>query len=84
MIDYERKKWGKMAKLFLKIGEWAGVKFANKLIVISDEIKESIAKKYNRHDAIIIPNGVTINNNIKFDESVLNKFDLKDIIIFLL
>lgn len=75
--DYERKKWGKMAKIFLKTGEWAGVKFANKVIVISEEIKESIAKKYNRHDAILIPNGVTINNNIKFDELVLNKFNLK-------
>lgn len=56
--DYERKKWGKMAKSFLKLGEWAGVKFANEVIVISKEIGDSIERKYGRTDSILIPNGV--------------------------
>jgi len=56
--DYERKKWGRMAKIFLKLGEWAGVKFANKVIVISQEIGNSIEKKYGRKNYILIPNGV--------------------------
>jgi glycosyltransferase involved in cell wall biosynthesis len=63
--DYERKKWSTLAKLFLRLGEWSGVKFANKVIVISDEIGKSIAQKYNRKDYILIPNGVppAIKNN---------------------
>lgn len=56
--DYERAKWGKLSKLILKLGEWAGVKFANKVIVISKEIGNSIEKKYGRKDYILIPNGV--------------------------
>lgn len=56
--DYERKKWGRLAKLFLKTGEWAGVKFANKVIVISESIGKSIESKYGRKDYCLIPNGV--------------------------
>jgi glycosyltransferase involved in cell wall biosynthesis len=56
--DYERKKWGQLAKLFLKAGEWAGVKFANKVIVISEGIGKSIESKYGRKDYCLIPNGV--------------------------
>jgi glycosyltransferase involved in cell wall biosynthesis len=56
--DYERQKWGKTAKRFLKIGEWAGVKFANKLIVISKVIGESVKNKYGRQDYELIHNGV--------------------------
>jgi len=56
--DYERMKWGRVAKFILKLGEWAGVKFANKVIVISKEIGDSIVKKYGRTDCVLIPNGV--------------------------
>jgi starch synthase len=75
--DYERKKWGKIAKIFLKTGEWAGVTFANKVIVISEEIQISIAKKYNRRDSILIPNGVSISGVPEYEESVLKKYDLE-------
>lgn len=56
--DYERTKWGVVAKTFLKLGEWAGVKFANQVIVISEGIGESIEKKYGCKDYQLIPNGV--------------------------
>lgn len=72
--DYERKKWGKLAKCFLKMGEWAGVKFANEVIVISEEIKESIAKKYGRTDTILIPNGVSIQGRPAYNEETLSLF----------
>ena len=75
--DYERKKWGKIAKTFLKTGEWAGVTFANKVIVISEEIQMSIAKKYNRRDSILIPNGVSISGQPEYDETVLKKYGLE-------
>ncbi|MCR8559736.1 glycosyltransferase family 4 protein [Mucilaginibacter sp. BJC16-A38] len=63
--DYERKKWGVTAKAFLKMGELAGVKFANKVIVISKGIGESIQKKYGRKTYELIHNGVpeAIRNN---------------------
>ncbi|MGZ3812150.1 MAG: glycosyltransferase family 4 protein [Mucilaginibacter sp.] len=69
--DYKRLKWNRIAKSFLKVGEWAGVRFSNKIIVISQEIKEQIAQKYNRNDCILIPNGVpkpngAVNNDIGY------------------
>lgn len=75
--DYERKKWGKMAKLFLRIGEWAGVKFANKVIVISEEIKRSTIEKYDRNDALVIPNGVSIQGRPLYQERIVSKFGVE-------
>jgi radical SAM protein with 4Fe4S-binding SPASM domain len=56
--DYEREKWGKMAKLVLRLGERVGVKYANEVIVISEVINNHIVKKYGRKDAHLIFNGV--------------------------
>ncbi len=58
--DYERAKWGKMAKFILRLGERMGIKFADEVIVISDVINEHIIQKYGRRDANIIFNGVNI------------------------
>ncbi|WP_285009799.1 glycosyltransferase family 4 protein [Pedobacter faecalis] len=75
--DYERAKWSKAAKLFLKLGEWAGVKFANRVIVISEEIKKSLVDKYGRADSILIPNGVSITGKPVVRYEILKKFDLE-------
>lgn len=75
--DYERKKWGKMAKLFLKTGEQAGVKCSNQVVVISEEIRKSIAKKHGRKDAVLIPNGVSIKNRPAFRPDLLEQFGLQ-------
>jgi len=58
--DYERQKWGKPAKFMLKKGEKYGVKFASKVIVISESIKKSIFEKYKKNDSILIFNGVNM------------------------
>ena len=58
--DYDRDKWGKVAKMMLKLGEQLGCRFANQVIVISDVIKTLIAKKCGRKkDVTLIYNGVT-------------------------
>lgn len=58
--DYDRDKWGRVAKLMLKLGETLGCKFANQVIVISNVIKMLIAKRCGRkHDVTLIYNGVT-------------------------
>lgn len=75
--DYERQKWSKLAKKILRIGEWAGVKFSNQVIVISEEIRNQLEKKYNKTDSILIPNGVPV--PIKPDnKSYLNKIGLEN------
>lgn len=58
--DYDRAKWGFTAKQVLKLGESLGVRYANKVIVISKTIKSLVEQKYRRFDSIMIPNGVNI------------------------
>jgi alpha-maltose-1-phosphate synthase len=58
--DYDRQKWGVLAKLILKAGEWCAVKFANEIIVISETINSILKNKYNRYDAHLIYNGVKL------------------------
>ncbi len=57
-LDWKRKKWGRVARSFLKIGEWVAVRFSNDLIVVSKQLKEYIKKNYKR-EAHYIPNGIT-------------------------
>lgn len=57
--DYDRDKWGGFAKFMLRLGEWCGCKFANEVIVISDVIKDLIARKHGRVKGVhLIYNGV--------------------------
>lgn len=57
--DYDRDKWGFVAKSVLKLGERMGCKFADDIIVISEVIQDLIARKYRRHERVhLIYNGV--------------------------
>jgi glycosyltransferase involved in cell wall biosynthesis len=56
--DYNRDKWGKFARFMLRLGERAGAKFANEVIVISETINDLMREKYGRTDCHLIYNGV--------------------------
>mgnify|MGYP001314727441 FL=1 len=57
--DYDRDKWGLVAKTILKLGERMGCTFADDVIVISNVIKDLIARKYGREKNVhLIYNGV--------------------------
>lgn len=56
--DYDRDKWGLIAKNILKLGEFMGTKFADEVIVISNVIKQLLESKYHRTDCHLIYNGV--------------------------
>ncbi|MFH0926573.1 MAG: glycosyltransferase family 4 protein [bacterium] len=57
--DYLRKKWGKVARIMLRLGEYLGTKHSNSIIAVSRHIKKLLSKKYKTH-SIYIPNGVNI------------------------
>lgn len=57
--DYDRDKWGKLAKIVLKTGEYLGTKFSDRVIVISKVIASILEDRYNRRDTVLIYNGVT-------------------------
>lgn len=66
--DYNRAKWGKAAKIMLKLGERMGATFANEVIVISNVINDILKKKYNRTDCHLIYNGVAKPEKCEYPE----------------
>lgn len=57
--DYNRQKWGRLAKTMLRLGEYLGGKFANEVIVISTVISQIVKRRCGR-DSNLIYNGVPI------------------------
>ena len=58
--DYDRQKWGRLAKYILRNGEKMGAEYANEIIVISNVINNILQEKYKRNNAHLIFNGVTL------------------------
>jgi glycosyltransferase involved in cell wall biosynthesis len=56
--DYDRQKWGRVAKFVLRLGEAAAARFAGELIVISRVIQRSVALQHGRV-GVLVPNGVS-------------------------
>ncbi len=57
--DYDRQKWGGVAKKILKLGEYLGGKYADNIIVISEVIRTIILKRCNKSSHLVF-NGVKI------------------------
>ena len=57
--DYERQKWGKLAKFVLRLGEYVGMRCSHQRIVISSVIRE-IVQDHHHRDSQLIPNGVEV------------------------
>jgi len=57
--DYDREKWGRAARAVLRLGEAAGMRFANKRIAISQSIRTLVRNKYGK-DCDVIANGVEV------------------------
>jgi glycosyltransferase involved in cell wall biosynthesis len=73
--DYDREKWNRFAKGILRLGEWAGMRFANRRIVITSVIADAVRKRYGA-DSTIIPNGVPL-PEMTADDSTLVRFGLE-------
>ena len=67
--DYERKKWGRLAKIVLRLGENLGSRWANKIICISETIAENVRRRYKR-EAAVIPNGVIIPKILQSEDTL--------------
>jgi len=75
-FDYRRQKWGGLAKCVLKLGESLGIKFADKIIIISKTTKILLENKYKRKDLEFIPNGVELLVYVPAGET-LSRYGLK-------
>jgi alpha-maltose-1-phosphate synthase len=57
--DYDRQKWGRMAKLVLRAGEALGCSFADTVITVSRHIASLVESRFHRK-ATYVPNGVQL------------------------
>lgn len=67
--DYNRKKWGFVAKTVLRSGEYVASVFADEIIAISAVINVLI-RKYRKKDARLIFNGVNIPEKSTADDYI--------------
>ena len=73
--DYERQKWGPLARWVLKLGEASAARWAHELVVISHAIQRDVQARHQRQGCWI-PNGLTL-PSAPADPSVLADFGLQ-------
>jgi len=73
--DYDRQKWGRLAKTMLRLGERFGAKYAQAVIAVSGHIKKLLYQQYGTV-AVYIPNGAEV-PQIEPPGSTLSRFDLQ-------
>lgn len=66
-LDWQRAKWGNFASKVLKFGEKMAVKYADEIIVLSDNMKEYFQEQYGRK-TVYIPNGISRPEKKEIDE----------------
>lgn len=69
-LDHQRAKWGRFASAYIMMGERNSVRFADKIIVLSKDVKDYFKKTYNR-ETVYIPNGV--NASVKQDVNLIKE-----------
>jgi glycosyltransferase involved in cell wall biosynthesis len=59
--DYERQKWNRFAKWFLRLGEHCAISSSSKVIAVSTSLAEDLKRRYPRQASKIsyIPNGIS-------------------------
>ncbi len=57
-LDHQRAKWGRFASWYIKTGEKCAVRFADEIIVLSENVQNYFLNTYGRK-TVFIPNGVT-------------------------
>ena len=74
-LNYKTPKWRGFAAKFLQCGERITAKYADEVIVLSEEQKNYFKEKYNR-DTTFIPNGTSIYKNEPAEE-IKDKYGLE-------
>lgn len=73
-LDWQRAKWGGFATKYIKFGEKMAAKYADEIIVLSENVKKYFKDTYNR-ETNFIPNGVN-KPEIKDANIIKDKFNL--------
>jgi glycosyltransferase involved in cell wall biosynthesis len=57
-LDWQREKWGLVARSILRLGEYSSVRFPRRTIVVSRALQQYFAEQHGRQ-TVYIPNGIT-------------------------
>ena len=73
--DYDREKWGSMAKRVLRLGERLAVRTSNAAIAVSRDVTQAMKRRHGR-ELTHIPNGVSVSSAVAASD-VLAEFGLE-------
>lgn len=76
-LDWQRAKWGNFARKYIHFSERMAAKYADEIIVLSEDMQNYFQDIYNR-DTKLVPNGISIhiNDNTDYLNSIgVNKYD---------
>ncbi len=74
-LDHQRAKWGRFASWYIRFGEKCAVRFADEIIVLSENVKNYFKETYNR-ETVFIPNGISPAEKVEADE-ITRKYGLE-------
>lgn len=75
-LDWQRAKWGNFASRVIKFGEKMAAKYADEIIVLSENVRQYFKDTYGR-DVVFIPNGIERPMQQKA-ELITEKFGLQE------
>lgn len=81
-LDWQRKKWGLVARGILKGCEWASAHLPNRTIVVSRVLQRHYAERYAK-DCIYVPNGAAMLNQQKAQRLRELDLDPQNYVLFL-
>ena len=58
-IDWQRRKWGRIASAILRLGEWASIKLPDLTMVVSRTLQQYYRSRHGR-ETEYVPNGTTL------------------------
>jgi len=71
-LDHQRAKWGRFASAYILFGEKCAVRFADEIIVLSENVQRYFKETYGR-DTVFIPNGVS-RPEIREMDGIINRY----------
>lgn len=73
--DYERQKWGRLARATLRLGEGLGMRLSHQRIAVSNEIATTMTSRYGV-PVDFVPNGVAVARG-PYETGILAAFSLQ-------
>ncbi len=67
-LDWQRSKWSGVGKWYLRFAEWTSMHFPHTTLVVSQELKDNLERRYRGRTVTFIPNGAEQHEERPIDE----------------